>query len=75
MIGGAVERQFTVMGEALNKLSKVDSRTADTITELSRIVGFRNVLVHGYATVGEATSEFSRSVTRSTPATSRGQHG
>ena len=35
----------------MNKLSKVDAATASEITDLSRVVGFRNVLVHGYATV------------------------
>jgi uncharacterized protein with HEPN domain len=39
------------VGEALNKLAKVDPATASAIAELPRIVGFRNVLVHGYAMV------------------------
>lgn len=47
----AVERQFQIVGEALARLRQVDPQTAAEISELPRIVAFRNILVHGYASL------------------------
>ncbi|WP_442930720.1 HepT-like ribonuclease domain-containing protein [Mycolicibacterium sp. 050232] len=38
----------------LNQLSKVDEVISAQIPELSRIVAFRNILIHGYADVDDA---------------------
>jgi uncharacterized protein with HEPN domain len=54
MLRSAVERQFEIVGEALNQLSKVAPDIAANIPDLPRIVAFRNILVHGYATVDHA---------------------
>src|SRR5207244_10935024 len=51
MLRSAVERQFEIIGEALSKLLKVEPSMAATITDSKRIISFRNVLIHGYATV------------------------
>jgi len=47
----AVERKFEVIGEALNQLSKQDPALAARIPDLSQIIAFRNLLIHGYALV------------------------
>ena len=50
----AVEREFEIIGEALNRLDRLDPPTAVRVTELRRIVDFRNRIIHGYDTVDDA---------------------
>lgn len=49
----AVERQFEIGGEALAGLRRVDPDLAAAIPDLPRIIAFRNVPIHGYATVDD----------------------
>ena len=50
----AVEREFEIIGEALNRIDRLDPPTAARISELRRIVDFRNRIIHGYDTVDDA---------------------
>jgi hypothetical protein len=45
----AVERVLEICGEAMNNLHKVAPAIADGIPHSRTIVGFRNLLAHGYA--------------------------
>ncbi len=49
----AIERQLEIGGEALNRLRKADPEVAQRIPDISRIVGLRNILAHGYAVVDD----------------------
>ncbi|HJS86762.1 MAG TPA: HepT-like ribonuclease domain-containing protein [Acetobacteraceae bacterium] len=53
MMRAAVERQFEIIGEAFAGLRRVDPRLGANIPDLSRIVAFRNLLIHAYATVDD----------------------
>jgi uncharacterized protein with HEPN domain len=55
MLRAAVERHFEIIGEALNRLAKAAPAIAARIPDLSRAIAFRNLLIHGYATVDDAT--------------------
>jgi uncharacterized protein with HEPN domain len=51
LLRSGVERQLAIVGEALNQLRRIDPAIASAIPQLARIVGFRNVLIHAYASV------------------------
>ncbi len=51
LLRAGVERPFEIIGEALNQLRKHSPDLAAHIREHEKIIGFRNILVHGYAVV------------------------
>jgi uncharacterized protein with HEPN domain len=51
MLRSAVERQFEIIGEALNRLAKLTPNVAARIPERGNAVAFRNILIHGYTQV------------------------
>lgn len=51
LLQSGVERQFEIIGEAANQLSKVAPELTAKLHELPRMVAFRNMLIHGYAVI------------------------
>lgn len=50
----AVERNFEIIGEALNRLDQVDSQTAARVGPVTQIKAFCNVFVHAYDSIDHA---------------------
>lgn len=55
LIMAAVERKFAVIGEALVRLRDEYPSLLEQISNTEKIIGFRNVLVHGYDIIDDAT--------------------
>ena len=51
LIASGVERQLTIIGEAVTNIARVDSSTAGAIGDFPRIIAFRNQLVHNYPAI------------------------
>lgn len=53
LLRSGVERQFEIVGEALNQAIQNNPSLAELISNSSRIISFRNRLIHGYATIAD----------------------
>lgn len=49
----AVERDFEIIGEALNRIRQIDTELIEKVSGYHRIIGFRNILIHGYDIIDE----------------------
>ncbi len=53
ILRSAIERKFEIIGEALNRLQKVDPVLAAAIPQHRQIISFRNILIHGYDVIDD----------------------
>ncbi len=51
MSWGAGVSPFTIIGEAMSRLSKFEHTIAEQVPEYQMAIGFRNLLMHGYAEI------------------------
>lgn len=43
-----MERNFEIIGEALKRIERSDLNVIVEVGDVSRIIAFRNILIHGY---------------------------
>lgn len=55
LVKAAVERKFVTIGEAMMRIKREYPETLEHISGYYRIIGFRNILVHGYDIIDDAT--------------------
>jgi len=54
LLRAGVEREFVTIGEAMSQLAKLAPDIAARISDTRRIIGFRNMIVHGYDRIEDA---------------------
>ena len=55
LVRQTVERNITILAEAINRLVRRDPDTASRISDIPRLVGMRNILIHEYDEIDYAT--------------------
>ncbi|MCB9425979.1 MAG: DUF86 domain-containing protein [Flavobacteriales bacterium] len=53
MLKRAVERDLEIIGEAVNRIIKKDSRYTQIISEAKSIIGLRNQVIHAYDSISD----------------------
>ena len=53
LVRSAVEREFMIVGEAINCFSRVAPESFSAITQARHIIDFRNQLAHEYSSVND----------------------
>ena len=53
-----MEWEFVFIGEAVNRLAKLAPQIVSRISEFEQIIGFRDILIHGYADVNDRVVRF-----------------
>ena len=53
LIRSSVEREFTIIGEALNQLSQRDEERFAQIDQAPQIISFRNKITHEYVIIND----------------------
>ncbi len=53
LLRSGVYYQFLIIGEALTAIRETESDVAERITEYSRIIAFRNQVIHGYQKIDD----------------------
>ncbi len=51
LMKSAVERQFTILGEALVRVRDLELPIYGRFPDAAKIIGLRNIIVHGYDAV------------------------
>lgn len=55
LLRAGVERWFETVGEALGRAIRIDPAIAESVPEVLRVIGFRNIIAHGYDVVSDET--------------------
>lgn len=53
MLKRAVERDFEIIGEAINRILKRDSNFEEKISQARNIIGLRNLVIHAYDNISD----------------------
>ncbi len=53
LLKSAVERKFEIVGEALNRIKKLNPDILERIRDHRDIISFRNILIHGYDSIDD----------------------